>query len=229
MQSRHPLELVEHFQIEQRFPEYCENISYAVTDNYDRWDIPICRQSNSGGAIAKAYGNPAVPRWGWEEPADFCYTELGHVGFDFCGRRLSWAWPRHCSSFDAARQNRLGLEGGMKFQMVAIDMSDSPNGSNSKRFDYSAAAELFPSRTCVGRRPMSGYQRFVRAAEAIQYAIEVLPREMLAGTYLEIDEARYDCHAIRFLYDSTEYPLTRRSLGSDVHPHAPKNRRFAAD
>ena len=76
--------------------------------------------------------------------------------------------------------------------------------------NYDAEAELFPPR---GRRfgagPM-GYKRFDSAAEAIRFAIEVLPAELLRGSYLEVDEDRFDASAIRQLYESEVYPLQRR-------------------
>ena len=76
------------------------------------------------------------------------------------------------------------------------------------RFDYNAAAELFPSRNRM-RRPV-GYRRFARAADAIQFAIEELPRELLLGTCLEVDEQRYNSDAIHRLYESADYPIARR-------------------
>ena len=93
-------------------------------------------------------------------------------------------------------------------------MSDNPtiaNGTETEPFDYSAGADLFPSRGRMSRRSIYKYQRFIRAADAIRFAIEVLPSELLVGTYLEIDEARYDSRAIRRLYESIEYPLARRT------------------
>ena len=53
------------------------------------------------------------------------------------------------------------------------------------RFDYNAEAELFPTRTRkpgrhpIGLRQPIGYRRFAHAADAIRFAIEELPAELL--------------------------------------------------
>jgi hypothetical protein len=78
------------------------------------------------------------------------------------------------------------------------------------KFDYCAAAELFPSRRRLSRHQSFGYKRFTQASQAIRFAIENLPPECLVGAYLEVDEQRYDSNGIRRLYQSDEYPLSRR-------------------
>jgi hypothetical protein len=81
-------------------------------------------------------------------------------------------------------------------------------------FDFASAAELFPTRSRrPGRHPMA-YRRFARAAEAVRFAIEDLPPELLVGAYLEVDEQRYDGDGIRRLYESERYPLRRKAAGA---------------
>jgi hypothetical protein len=81
-------------------------------------------------------------------------------------------------------------------------------------FDYSAAAELFPTRRRLPRRGSFKYKRFSQAAAAIRFAMEDLPPECLAGAFLEVDEKRYGSDDIRRLYESADYPLARRVVRS---------------
>jgi hypothetical protein len=85
-------------------------------------------------------------------------------------------------------------------------------------FDYSTEAELSPSVSEValppagrrGRQP-TGYGRFARAADAVRFAIEELPPELLLAVQLKVAEERFDGDGIRRLYESVEYPLARRA------------------
>ena len=77
-------------------------------------------------------------------------------------------------------------------------------------FDYSAPAELFPSRN---RRVASKvkYRRFDKAAEAIRFAVEELPEPQLLGAYIEVETGRYGHKDIRALYECDAYPLKKRA------------------
>jgi hypothetical protein len=77
-------------------------------------------------------------------------------------------------------------------------------------FDYGSEAEFFPSYSRPSRRHVHGYRRFARAADAIRFAIEDLSPEFLREACLAVDETRYDGGGIRRLYDSADFPLTRR-------------------
>jgi hypothetical protein len=82
-------------------------------------------------------------------------------------------------------------------------------GTGAELFDYSTAAELYSNKGRKFRRQPLGYRRFARAADAIRFAIEEMPADLLHSACLEVDEVRFDSRAIRRLYDSTEYPLAR--------------------
>jgi hypothetical protein len=81
--------------------------------------------------------------------------------------------------------------------------------SNLSKFDYRASAELFPGRNLRTKSRGLRYMRFDRAADAIRFAVEQLPAEVLLGAYMEVDEKRYDGNAIRGLYACADYPLAR--------------------
>jgi hypothetical protein len=57
-----------------------------------------------------------------------------------------------------------------------------------------------------------GYRRFLKAAEAIRFAIEELPPAQINGAPLDVEEARFGCDDMRRLSESSEYPLARRAL-----------------
>ena len=79
------------------------------------------------------------------------------------------------------------------------------------KFDYSAPAELFPSRNRKIKSSVR-YRRFDQAADAIRFAMEELPAPVLLGAFIEIDEVRLDHQDIRDLYESADYPLKKPAL-----------------
>jgi len=87
-------------------------------------------------------------------------------------------------------------------------MPDQATRTRGAPIDFSAPAELFPCSSRKGRRPVT-YRRFATAAEAVRFSIEELPAPLLSGTYLEVEEQRFDSEAIRALYESSAYPLRR--------------------
>ena len=87
-------------------------------------------------------------------------------------------------------------------------MRSSVQSSDTVAFNFGASAELFPCRGRRGKTPV-GYRRFESAAEAVRFAIEQLPAPLLLGTYLEVEEKRFDNEGIRGLYERADYPLRR--------------------
>ena len=78
-------------------------------------------------------------------------------------------------------------------------------------FNYAATlAELYPARSWKRRAGRVTYKRFEVAAEAIRFAIEELPPNFLLGTYLEVEEERFNGQQIRLLYESNDYPFARK-------------------
>jgi hypothetical protein len=85
------------------------------------------------------------------------------------------------------------------------------NARSDERFDYQSTAELFPGKNHRVRSRVLKYMRFNHAADAVRFAIEKLPTEVLLGAYLEVNEKRYDSREIRRLYDHPDYPFARFS------------------
>lgn len=74
--------------------------------------------------------------------------------------------------------------------------------------DYAARAELFVAKR-YAKSASAQYKRFNSASEAIRYCIEELPENALMGSFLEVNERRFEGRAIRALYASEAYPLLR--------------------
>jgi hypothetical protein len=81
------------------------------------------------------------------------------------------------------------------------------------KFNYDAMAEFYPSRR-YAKSQQTQYRRFSKAAEAVRYVIEEMPAKWLIGSFLEVDEQRFEGEAIRALYDATEYPLPRLTVAA---------------
>jgi Arc/MetJ-type ribon-helix-helix transcriptional regulator len=76
------------------------------------------------------------------------------------------------------------------------------------KFNFDAPAELFPSRNNKIAKKLK-YRRFNSAAEAIRFAVEDMPEQLLLGTTIEIDEKRLGHQDIRALYERPDFPRNK--------------------
>jgi hypothetical protein len=79
------------------------------------------------------------------------------------------------------------------------------------KFAYDAPAEIYSTDGVGARKRPVSYRRFDSSAEAIRFAIEQLPQIMQRGTVMEVGDDRFEISAIRALYDSASYPLSRET------------------
>jgi hypothetical protein len=91
---------------------------------------------------------------------------------------------------------------------TAAAVHDERQARNVAGFDYSAPAELFPSRFKKSTTRVR-YMRFDTAAEAVRFVVEDIAPPALLGAYLEVDETRFGIQEIRALYESAAFPLER--------------------
>jgi hypothetical protein len=75
------------------------------------------------------------------------------------------------------------------------------------KIDLAAPADVFSSKR-FGKRQVK-YQRFETAAEAIRYVVEEIGEGILPGVVVEVNETRLTADAIRSIYASDGYPLSR--------------------
>jgi len=94
-------------------------------------------------------------------------------------------------------------------EISAARTSAEHNSFDTASFDYSIAAELFPTRSRKPRRSVMKYRRFARAADAIRFAVEELPSPRMLGAFMQVGDLRFDADGIRSLYDHRDYPLPR--------------------
>lgn len=83
------------------------------------------------------------------------------------------------------------------------------DGTEAQLFDYGSAAELFTNKGRTFRGQPLGYRRFDCATDAIRFAIEEMPPQLLPNACMEVDEVRFDGQDIRRLYESAAYPIAR--------------------
>jgi hypothetical protein len=91
-----------------------------------------------------------------------------------------------------------------------FDLDQIGSGSQRMPFNYSLPAEIFMETRKRGGRPV-GYRRFRTTAEAIRFVVEELTGYPALQTWMNVGDERFDGNAIRRLYDSSEYPLPRRT------------------
>lgn len=78
-------------------------------------------------------------------------------------------------------------------------------------FDYAAPSELFMPKSKRGSRQPLAYRRFATAAEAIRFVIEDFPAVRTLGAWMQVGDERFNGDEIHLLYESSEYPLPRRT------------------
>jgi len=133
------------------------------------------------------------------------------IACDFTRRYSYDRWLRSPSCGQCNSRRGPNVSSGSLFLQGASEPRAREGPQPMVSFDYSAEAELFPLIRGRFTRGPVGYKRFTSAAEAIRFAVEELPPDLLRGAYLEVAEERFDRSGIRQLYESDTYPLVRRA------------------
>jgi hypothetical protein len=93
---------------------------------------------------------------------------------------------------------------------MSVSQTQGSSQAPARVFDFSAPAELFPSRGKKGRSTLR-YRRFSSAAEAVRFAVEDISPTLQLGAYLEVNEARFGMPEILALYAHPAFPLKKRA------------------
>jgi hypothetical protein len=86
-------------------------------------------------------------------------------------------------------------------------MYKSDYAATAELFDYSTEAELFSAKRGNSRRPPLGTSDL--RVLLMRFVLQSRTSQLLVGTYLEVNETRYEGREIRRLYESADYPLAR--------------------
>ena len=130
-----------------------------------------------------------------------------HIGAAvFSGAELTWLY--RSPDYPLPRRPQGNSRPGLL--RCPFDNEEEPT---MEKFNYQAMAELYPSRR-YAKSQRTQYRRFDNAAEAIRCVIEDMPAKGLAGSFLEVNERRFEGDAIRALYDAAEYPLERLKIAA---------------
>jgi hypothetical protein len=113
-----------------------------------------------------------------------------------------------------SRDGKQGNQMGQEVQTINRAREQAQRKESERAsFDYSASAELFLGRSKKAWGPIS-YKRFETGAAALRFAVEELPADVLIGTYLEVEEVRFDRYDIQYLYESPAYPFGRTAISN---------------
>ena len=82
---------------------------------------------------------------------------------------------------------------------------------SDEKFDYQVPAELFPGNSIRRKSRVLKYMRFEHAADAVRFAVEKLPADLLLGAYLA--QRTFFCSSLT----SSEFTF----CWSDIMPHCP--------
>ena len=81
-------------------------------------------------------------------------------------------------------------------------------------FDYCSPAELFVGKRRSGPRRAAGVSSLRHGRGSDPITVEDFPAMRTLGACMQVGDSRYDCDEILHLYQSGDYPLSRRLLNS---------------